>query len=697
MALAISPVEQALLTGRWSKDIQESTTAVALAKDVVEGRLRDVLTSSTARQIFSVTGNEPASSIERWFEFSVDSTAHPEEQELILLVLATACLHGFLQINWTGPDLDLNPLDLLTLPDTLSSSITAESLQHRSISELAYGGEPAYHLARLPILLCLAKVLTSLPYRHCHSASWWRLRTWLVHQQILDEPVATPSDVFTSVEALLKGLSAHHDLAGRLVLEQGLLDHYVAHDKAATECFIRAARETKLEYELTGALGKRTKFQQTDVTQLILLAESRTREEEEGEETQAGDEDTQSPNAADNSQDISVPQTLALNDDTLLEQTQFTSSSAGTSSKLSHLDPSSQPPLHPLDQCILLSLCLNIKNTSPTHGLTAEQMKPYVARVISHPRNWSVHTMALLLRSRLEADRTRTVERSTLQLQALVDQMPTADSTVSERLLYIQDIPLPSKWEMEKELAKRFLSIGVVKSALEIFERLEMWEDVVVCWQSMERKDKAVAIVRDLLEGKKAEADTVISRGKAATSVRRQTLDAAREAKLWCLLGDLEPDHALQHYTKAWEISKETSGRAMRSLGGYYFARGEYSDTITCLRRAVAINPLLSRSWFILGCAYVREEDWEGAREAFARCVSIDDEDGESWNNLASAYLRLGEAGKVVHEDDGAGDQVRYVISDPASSAYAQSRRVPPSLYLIQKPDLTRFHSLTRC
>ena len=88
--------------------------------------------------------------------------------------------------------------------------------------------------------------------------------------------------------------------------------------------------------------------------------------------------------------------------------------------------------------------------------------------------------------------------------------MPTADSTVSERLLYFHSIPLPSKWEMEKELALRFLSIGVVKSALEIFERLELWEEVVKCWQAMERADKAVAIVRDLLEGRKAEADTVI-------------------------------------------------------------------------------------------------------------------------------------------------------------------------------------------
>src|SRR5436190_6257830 len=124
-------------------------------------------------------------------------------------------------------------------------------------------------------------------------------------------------------------------------------------------------------------------------------------------------------------------------------------------------------------------------------------MGAYIERVITHPRNWSVHTMALLLRSRLESSRTRTVERCTLQLQALLDQMPTSDSTPSERLLYFHSIPLPSKWQMEKELAMRFLSLGIVRSALEIFERLEMWEEAVKCWQSMDRADKAVVIVRD--------------------------------------------------------------------------------------------------------------------------------------------------------------------------------------------------------
>lgn len=693
-------IEKSLLTGEWDSRISSQSNVLDLVKEVVGGAFRGPLTSPLAQDLFKVSSESAADREEPFkdiLDFSAPSLEDASQKELVRLTLAIACLHAFVQANWTGPDLDFKPSDVIlhTSNVDITSSPTDETLDRRALAELAYGGEPAYHLSQHPTLLRLSQLLTDLPYKHLQSVPWWRLRIALVHQQILDDNVALPETVLSSLGPLTEAhiITQDRDLAGRLLLEQGLLEHHFTQDKSAAEYFVKAARATGLQYELTGALGKRTKFQQTELSQLVLLAESRPRAEDTPRPNVTSTEaETSVQNAIDKSgseiRSSNVPETLALNDDTLLEQTEFTSSTPTSSdSPLRHLDPANQPPLHPLDQCILLSLCLNVRNTSPAHGLTGEQMSPYVARVISHPRNWSVHTMALLLRSRLESSRTRTVERSTFQLQALIDQMPTADSETSERLLYFHAIPLPSKWEMERELALRFLTLGVVKSALEIFERLEMWEEVVKCWQAMERQDKAVTIVRDLLEGRKAEVDTVISRGKVSSSNRRQALDSAREAKLWCLLGDLEPQKAEENYNRAWTISKETSGRAMRSLGGYYFARQDFPQAITCLRQAVTINPLLSRSWFILGCAYIREEDWAGAKESFSRCVAIDDEDGESWNNLASMYLRMGD--------------LKPKITDGEADVSLHSRCLITVLYLpgsrMTRTSPSQSHSPTKC
>ena len=662
MSLNLVPIEISLLTGKWDPliPVPPPNSVVNLSQLVVNGSFRDALLSPQAHHLFKIIRSSDTSlaPLDALFNFSIASTSTVEEEsqerELTRLTLSVACLHIFVQANWTGPDINVTPLEVLSLPPTLETEddpLTEENLNHKALSELACHGEPAYHLALYPIFLRLAQILLSLPYSHCQSVVWWRLRIAKIHQQILDEPVPPAGDTLTSLETLTSFTASDPGLAGRLLLEQGLLEHHLAHDKSAADYFVRAANATGLEYELTGALGKRTKFQQSDLSQLVLLAESRLPDDSPFDHDKDSGVSGQTRAADEVISAAKFPETLQLHDDTLLEHTAFTkSTSTRPGLRLAHLDPAFQPALHPLDQCILLSLCLNVKNTSPSHGLTIEQMSPYVSRILTHSKNWSVHTMALLLRSRLESSRTRTVERSTLQLQALIDQMPTADSTVSERLRYVHSIPLPSKWEMERELALRFMSLGVIKSALEIFERLEMWVEVVKCWQAMERPDKAIAIVRDLLEGRKQESDLVISREKAASHDRKTALDSSREAKLWCLLGDLEPNKAYQHYTRAWSVSKNTSGSAVRSLGGYHFARGDYPNAVTCLLHAVSINPLLSRSWFILGCAYVRLENWEGAREAFSRCVTIDDEDGESWNNLATVYLRMGAAGDGIRK-----------------------------------------------
>ena len=704
----------------------------------IHGDFAAVLTSSLAAQLFkpigaqlgqtltSGTGAFDLRALQKQVNQAVQSAVTPESQTYQALCVAISALHAFVQINWTGPELPdaLDPLSLLraSAPDTFpprpvdadaeqSAHGDASKMVHAaSLEALAFKGEPAYHLCQVPFFLVFSKLVIEALWAAERDAvetlAWWRLRAFTVHSHVLDEPVAFGKKVFDPVNALRdvlvaraaaaetgtgKEKSSWASLSARLILERGIALQRLGSDREASETFVDAAKQNGLRFRMSGALGKRTKFQKEDKTQLVLLAKSVVadggKEDEEAENASSTDKDANddgkeksveegmaeaeaevpletgfAAKANPEDQVAGMPSTFALNDDTLLEQTKFTSTTAGSSTAgtdtgaetdddLFRLDPNAQPALAVLDQCTLLALCLNIRNTQATHGLTANQMQIFISRVVSHPRNWMVHTMSLLLRARLESTRTRTVERSVLQLQALIDQMPTNDSSVQERLKFFHALDLPPKWEMQAELARRYTSIGVTRSALEIFERIEMWEEVVQCLGMLGRQEEGIEVVRELLEGKKVEADVSVSvRRRAgeqssgaseAQQVMYRRMDRAREAKLWCLLGDLEPSTALAHYAKAWQVSASSSARAARSLAGVHFTQQDFAQAAKWLKLALRINPLYTRSWFILGCCYMRLEKWKEAAQCFRRCTALDDEDMESWNNLASCYLRM--------------------------------------------------------
>lgn len=590
--------------------------------------------------------------------------------EMDRLVCGIAALQAFVQTNWTGPDVELDPSELF------GEGLDSQAVNARAVEELSMHGEPAYHLAKRAGFLWLAREIfdpSSWNNGILKSIPVWRFRCALVNLKLLDTPVPIEPDLLSEVQAysnsVSPNLAQYRDLQTVITLLIGLYHAQFVHlsssaTKSSNDQFYAAAKLAQLQYELTGRMGKRTKWQIDEKSQLVVLARSRERKDGwtprkvmslqpeyvDGQDLQNAEEPDQ-------------PKTLLLNDDTLLERPHFTSSSgitnASNENPLTSIDPNDQPVLHPLDQCILLALSLSITNTSPNHGLTTEQIAAFVARVLSDgSQNWSVHSMALLLRSRLEANRTRTVERGLLQIQSLVDQLKLESvscakdtngldlekgATPYERLRYFYTLDSPSTWELERELATRFLGLGVVRSALEIFTRLEMWEDVAKCYSSLGEDDRAVKVVKDLLDGKLVESNTTMSLKKG------RQLSAAQKAKLWCLLGDLQ--HETEHYETAWRVSNGTSSRAMRSLGQVHFSKGEWSLAQECLDKALQINPLFGKVWFIMGCAAMRNEDWVAAERAFRRCTSLDDEDGEAWNNLATVVLEQCKSTLATSQD----------------------------------------------
>ncbi|KAF9205966.1 hypothetical protein BGZ49_003210 [Haplosporangium sp. Z 27] len=558
-----------------------------------------------------------------YIDSSITSTSTTSSAHLDVLFIGIAALYAFVQAGWTGPDIGFEPIDIL--PTQIKPK--AKEFDKQALDKLAVGGETTYHLSRQILFLHIARILLvdnldelEKDPQVAKTAPWWALRTLFLQQRTLEGPTGLLQSemlaLTNEIEAVLNEETKIEDgdmeaidkkeAQTRFWIEKGLILHWYTEDTKAYEAFQTAQSVSGFRFKVTGALGKRTKFQQYDTSQLVVVAES------------SRDMASSRPSAY-KSNAGSGPKNLEHNDDTILEKVQFADITEEERAKLDDLDldPSKKiEDLHPIDHALLLAFCLNIKNTNPAHGLTVEQMFPFVTRVLETPNNWTVYTMALLLRSRLESDKSRTVERGALQLQALVDQTKIEDetSTTRERMHHFFSVSLPSKWELEKELAEQYMSLGVVRSAIEIFERLELWEDVIACHQFLDQPEKAKALCRELLEKN------------------------PKHAKLLCIIGDLDEDP--EKYKEAWEVSGHRFARAQRSLGAYYYKRNEYAPAKECYQLALKINPLFENSWFVLGCIGMQLEDFDVAMEAFTRVVSIDQSNGEAWNNMAAIHMR---------------------------------------------------------
>ncbi|KAF2205742.1 TPR-like protein [Delitschia confertaspora ATCC 74209] len=629
---------------------------------------------------------------------SIEETAAYHQH--LFFILAIAALYSFLQSNVTGPPLPFSSSKII-LPEDVSSNPTSLTEQRRKlVSSLSADGVAAYKLTPNIELFCLAETILISPpiQKNIKAVTWARMRVNFLHQRLLSEVAASlQTAIYEDLESLSNSLLGQdpkdipQDMKVCFLLERAAIHTHHGFDKKARADLDHAAKERKFEFALTGLMGKRTKWQQKDTSQLVVLAKSA---DETNGSTERGEKDVEA----------SGPKNLDLNDDTLLESISFTEKTASTEFKdesslpksLTELDPGNQPLLNPLDSIILLSLASSITNTNPADGITREETIPYATRVLDGgSSNWQVYTQALLVRSRIEGYKSRTMERGLLQLQALVDQviaetsgtetdaggseaagttfLPQAkegeSAPVSERLRYIFPLCSPSRWELEAELAARWVSVGGLRSALEIYERLEMWAEAALCWAATEREEKAKRIVRRQLFHATSGSDDLANLEEEKWEGAERDPAPPDAPRLYCILGDIDKDNGM--YEKAWEVSNHRYARAQRSLGRHYFSVRDYGKAAEAYRLAIKVNTLNQPAWFALGCAYLELQQFKNAVEAFSRCVQLDDQDAESWSNLAAALLHLRPKPKGgVPEEEG-----ERVTSHPRQDALKAFKR----------------------
>ncbi|CAK7564420.1 MAG: hypothetical protein SEPTF4163_002311 [Sporothrix epigloea] len=662
------------------------------------------------------------------------------------LCVGLAALAAFLQVNVTGPVLE-SAEELEELFATLERSTSLQtSLRRTCLKALDVDGVSVYQYIPQIELFCLARwsLLGSLvdscpPTRHSQastdadpaegSISWLRLRVHVWHYKLLTEPNPGPGSVFNKmtqwsdlptlqeqIEQYMADVEREINTSGtdwsrqarvQFLIEKTNIYAMLGQDGKAQVALEAASASSHFEYVLSGALGKRTRFQDKSTSQLIVLAKSAAPETVDAQTNDfeaAGSHNKKTAESA-NSAEKAVPQALPLNNDTLLERIDFTDArksitpvadGAGPSDaanlvpvSLRGISPDDQPQLSPLDQIILLSVATLKDAFSPSDALTLEEILPYATRVLADKStNWQIYSQALIVRSRIELHRSRTVERGVLQMQAMVDQIvvdttaqtnagaqlgevteladdaeddssvpvievtapagqnTSARKTVNQptsffpaakpseqapphvRLRYIHALSTPPKWHLESELAFAWAGVGSLISALEIFKRLRLWAEVALCLASSSAVDD--------------------ENGRGAGGEEK-----ARGLIRWQLYHASDPSLEPAGGDNGTEVD-------VLSLNASVFTGAERdppppnAPRLFCILGDIEAEPKhYDRAWELsknrysraqrsLGEHYLQQQEWEKALDAYEKAVSANRLNSQLWSRLGDINLRLG-------------------------------------------------------
>ena len=144
------------------------------------------------------------------------------------------------------------------------------------------------------------------------------------------------------------------------------------------------------------------------------------------------------------------------------------------------------------DQCLVFAFYILVKKSKPKDDLAHEQLLPYLQAILSGNASnqiWALRFSSLLERSKLERDNRRTIERSLMQIETLMDSIRLADDSNKKiyngRMHLIYATKLPPYWHVEVELVRLHQAMGNVKSALDVAIRIELWEDVIICYNQL--------------------------------------------------------------------------------------------------------------------------------------------------------------------------------------------------------------------
>ena len=498
----------------------------------------------------------------------------PEEDKFIVVVSA---LNVFIQNNFTGP---LFPSDFLK---------TFESDDQKLVKSYSSINNAMYPLVRCFQLFKLAEDYFTSPTRApTLSNNLFKMRCVYLKQTMLDELCP---NLFDQVGHCVKSIEDSKEFNGlpkeqrcRIHIEKSFVYLQFDHLSLSRKQISQGKEAIGFQFHLTGAMGKRTKYQQNELPQLRV-------------------ETVLTENFSDCAPRENEPAPIAMNDDTLLEQISFSDAKVNHNAVNNITAP-----------FLIHAAALKLKSAALEDMLREEIIAFLEAIVEGRTFSYCISTHAFFLRSKLEKSSMRRLCRCLEQLEELVLGIDCKKSCARTENIFSSG--LPPVWTQQKLLADLYSGIGSHKSALDLFEKLHMHEEQIRCL-------------------------VLIGRYEAAERMTRELIADEETPKLYCILGDTTQD--ISHYEKAWEMSGQRSARAMKSLGYHYFNLKEYKKALECMLSSLACCHLQGNLWFTAGCTALAIPDYKTAIKCFHESVLINDESSMGWSNLGAAYEKTNE------------------------------------------------------
>lgn len=537
----------------------------------------------------------------------------PNDVAALALTIAASLTNLFVIDNFTGPSSDtIIKESYRNLPESLKS--LSKDVEFRSLSA---DGSDVHHRTINPWILRLVQLYWNFIARMGCSRKIleleflvWKHRYLTTHLASLLEPAESLINELRKVQEFIFD---HYiinearenktqlvrfntvELCCELIQSALLRDGYTS----CRKFFDYAFEVSGIAIKHTGVLGKRTRFQQKNIPQLLIQVTKR-------QEQLASINSNQLPEDP-----SSLPIDVKLEDDTLLPDISFVKEDEDGKSTQTEQDLSIEAQL-----LMLSRLDFILKTEVMEESLKDEWLLAYLRSIINSAGVWALRFKALSVRSTVEKKHMRKTDRALLQLEELIKLSDYSAGFDNRRMRSFYSIFPSGRLQLQRSLADISFDLGLVKSALEIYKSIEFWEGVIKCHCTLGEAVKAQELIRQEL-------------------LKNET------PYLYCLLGDATED--LSYYEKAWELSKGRFARAKKSIGTYYYVRKDYEKAIQVYEQALTASPSNTSILALLAYSCLTIEKYERAAECYRNLTYQDDTNFLAWNNLSKAYIKLNQ------------------------------------------------------